>query len=73
MQKVDDQARDANAEGEGSSEERLYAYARRWYMVHGFKALSLDQRIGPFIQADDLPAFEKRHGIADDLETHVAG
>ncbi len=37
-----------------SGEEGLFAYARRKYLVHGFQALSLDQRIGPWIDADDV-------------------
>lgn len=42
---------------EGSAmtgEEGLFAYARRQYLIHGFQALSLDQRIGPYIDADDV-------------------
>ena len=37
-----------------SSEEGLFAYARRKYLIHGFQALSLDQRIGPWIDADEV-------------------
>ena len=37
-----------------TGEEGLFAYARRNYLVHGFQALSLDQRIGPYIGADDV-------------------
>jgi len=46
-----------------TAEEALFAYVRKFYMVHGFKAISLDQRIGPFIEADDLPSFEKENQI----------
>lgn len=37
-----------------SGEEGLFAYAKRKYLVHGFQALSLDQRIGPWIDADEV-------------------
>lgn len=37
-----------------SGEEGLFAYARRKYLVHGFQAFSLDQRIGPWIDADEV-------------------
>ena len=37
-----------------SGEEGLFAYARRKYLIHGFQALSLDQRIGPWIDADEV-------------------
>lgn len=37
-----------------TGEEGLFAYARRNYLFHGFQALSLDQRIGPYIGADDV-------------------
>lgn len=37
-----------------TGEEGLFAYARRNYLIHGFQALSLDQRIGPFIDADEV-------------------
>ena len=40
--------------GEMSGEEGLFAYARRKYLIHGFQALSLDQRIGPYIDADEV-------------------
>lgn len=37
-----------------TDEEGLFAYARRKYLAHGFQALSLDQRIGPWIDADEV-------------------
>ena len=37
-----------------SGEEGLFAYARRKYLIHGFQALSSDQRIGPWIDADEV-------------------
>ena len=37
-----------------TGEEGLFAYARRKYLIHGFQALSLDQRIGPWIDADEV-------------------
>ena len=40
--------------GEMSGEEGLFAYARRKYLIHDFQALSLDQRIGPYIDADEV-------------------
>ena len=40
--------------GAMSGEEGLFAYARRKYLIHGFQALSLDQRIGPWIDADEV-------------------
>jgi hypothetical protein len=48
-----------------TSDEALYGYAQRNYLIHGFKALSLDQRIGPYIEADVLPSFEKKHRIGN--------
>ena len=39
---------------EMSGEEGLFAYARRKYLIHGFQALSSDQRIGPWIDADEV-------------------
>ena len=44
-------------------EETLYDYAKRNYMIHGFKSVALDQRVGPYIEADNLPGFERIHGI----------
>ena len=43
-----------NAGSMMTAEEGLFAYARRKYLVHGFQALSLDQRIGPYIDPDDV-------------------
>ena len=43
-----------NLGGAMSGEEGLFAYARRKYLVHGFQALSSDQRIGPWIDADEV-------------------
>jgi hypothetical protein len=51
------------ADQEPTCEEALYEYARRFYLIHGFKALALDRRIGPYIEADDLPCFEKKHHV----------
>lgn len=46
-----------------SGEEGLFAYARRNYLIHGFKAISLDQRIGPYVDPDALPSFERLHAV----------
>ena len=43
-----------NAGSMMTGEDGLFAYARRKYLVHGFQALSLDQRIGPYIDADEV-------------------
>ena len=43
-----------NEGGAMSGDEGLFAYARRKYLIHGFQALSLDQRIGPYIDADEV-------------------
>ncbi len=43
-----------NAGSTMTGEEGLFAYARQKYLVHGFQALSSDQRIGPYIDADDV-------------------
>ena len=37
-----------------TGEEGLFAYARRNYLRHVFQAVSTDQRIGPFIDTDDV-------------------
>lgn len=37
-----------------TGEEGLFAYARKHYLRHCVQAVSTDQRIGPFIDADDL-------------------
>lgn len=50
-------------EDERSCEEGLFAYAQRNYLIHGFKAIALDRRIGPYIDADELPGFEVAHHI----------
>ncbi|MCJ1465148.1 hypothetical protein MMC07_003764 [Pseudocyphellaria aurata] len=50
-------------EEEKSCEEGLFAYAQRNYLIHGFKAIALDRRIGPYIDADELPGFEVAHHI----------
>lgn len=49
---------------ESSGQEGLYAYAQRNYLLHGFKAIALDQRVGPYIDADELPGFERTHHIS---------
>ena len=43
-----------NEGGAMSGEEGLFAYARQNYLIHGFQALSLDRRIGPYIDADEV-------------------
>lgn len=42
-----------------SGAEGLRAYAQRNHQTHMFKALALDQRIGPFVDPDVLPGVEK--------------
>lgn len=44
-----------------SGAEGLRAYARRNHQTHMFKALALDQRIGPYVDPDVLPGVEKLH------------
>jgi hypothetical protein len=55
--------RDRNdmAKEDRSSAEGLFAYAQKHYMMHGFKAIASDQRVGPFVDADTLPTFENMH------------
>ena len=49
----------ASAAGEDDNgAQGLLAYAKKNYMMHGFKAISLDRRIGPFVDADALPTFD---------------
>ena len=52
--KEDSSGTGLNAGSMMAGEEGLFAYAQRKYLVHGFQALSLDQRIGPYIDADDV-------------------
>ena len=47
-----------------SGQQGLFEYAQRNYLIHGFKALALDRRIGPYIDADELPCFEVAHQIS---------
>ena len=55
MARQEDSSKTVLNEGRAmSGEEGLFAYARRKYLIHGFQALSSDQRIGPWIDADDL-------------------
>lgn len=56
-------AEESPHEEESSGQEGLFAYAQRNYLIHGFKAIALDQRIGPYIDADALPGFEAAHQI----------
>lgn len=44
-----------------SGAEGLLAYAQRNHQTHMFKALALDQRIGPYVDPDVLPGVEKLH------------
>lgn len=44
-----------------SGAEGLRAYAQRNHQTHMFKALALDQRIGPYVDPDELPGVEKLH------------
>lgn len=44
-----------------SGAEGLRAYAQRNHQTHMFKALALDQRIGPYVDPDVLPGVEKLH------------
>ena len=47
-----------------SGAEGLLAYAQRNHQTHMFKALMLDQRIGPYVDPDMLPGVEKLHEFA---------
>lgn len=47
-----------------SGTEGLLAYAQRNHQTHMFKALMLDQRIGPYVDPDMLPGVEKLHGTS---------
>ena len=51
-----------------SDQEGFFEHAKRNYMIHGFKALALDQRVGPSVDADLLPIFERSLGIRDGPE-----
>lgn len=46
-----------------SGAEGLRAYAQRNHQTHMFKALALDQRIGPYVDPDVLPGVEKLREI----------
>lgn len=46
-----------------SGAEGLRAYAQRNHQTHMFKALALDQRIGPYVDPDVLPGVQKLHDI----------
>jgi hypothetical protein len=50
---------------EKTREEALYEYAKKYYLIHGLKAIALDQRVGPYIDADSLPSFEERHQVGN--------
>ena len=61
-------------EGRGmSGEEGLFAYARRNYLIHGFQALSLDQRIGPWIDADEVGFLSGGGGTSTRTEAREVG
>lgn len=47
-----------------SGAEGLLAYAQRNHQTHMFKALALDQRIGPYVDPDVLPGVEKLREIS---------
>lgn len=49
----------SGASMELSGAEGLRAYAQRNHQTHMFKALALDQRIGPYLDPDVLPGVEK--------------
>ena len=54
----------ALSSGLGRSDQKgFFEYAKRNYMIHGFKALALDQRVGPSVDADLLPVFERSLGL----------